>query len=265
MAIFRSTAVGAIAAAALLQLSARAGAESYPFAITVDSSRDSVAIICSGPNLRSSDCKEVPGRGARTVFYTAESTIFPVQGNWACAAFTACFLGNQLATHQFCGPNAGAAPKQVELVLRSPGGSSLSSNQISSCDEAAIGVPLLAHSVLGQTGEGDPTRAEDRDTYVFAGKAGEAVEVVLDRDGSTGSVGAVATLRLRSRGGAVLGEDTGPVPLRLKATLPGEVEVLVLRDGKANNALRGGYEISVTPASGDLEGRSLRPTENVEG
>ena len=265
MAISRTAAACAVAAAAVLQMPVRAGAASYPFAITVDSSRDSVAIICSGPNFRSRDCRTVLGRGARTVFYTAETTIFPVQGDWACAAFTSCFVGSQLATHRFCGPNAGPAPKQVELALRSSGGSTLSSNQASSCDEAAISTPILARSVLGQTGEADPTRSEDRDTYVFDGKAGEAVEVLLARDGSTGSAGAVATLRLRSRGGAVLGEETGPVPLRLKATLPGEVEVLVLRDGKAANALRGGYQISVTPASGELSGRSLRPTENVEG
>jgi hypothetical protein len=88
---------------------------------------------------------------------------------------------------------------------------------------------------------------------------------VLYRDGSTGSLGAVATLRLRGKSGAILGERSGPVPLKLKATLPGEVEIVVLRDRKAGNALRGGYALEVMPTSGDLGGRALRPSENVEG
>jgi hypothetical protein len=141
----RITAICAVTAVAVLETPLRAGAESYPFAITVEASRDKVAVICSGPYFRSSDCQEVPGRGKRTVFYTAESNIFPVQGDWGCVVSSSCFVGRDIDGLSFCGPGAGNAPKEVELTLRSDGGLKLSSNQASSC----TGTPIVARSVLG--------------------------------------------------------------------------------------------------------------------
>jgi hypothetical protein len=241
--------------------SAPAAAQDYPFAITVNSGRDKVTVQCFGPSFRDSGCLEVPGNGKRTEFYGAESGIFSPIGKWFCQVRTACAFARDLGTVDFCGPGVQGAPTNVELVLLNDGGTKLTSNQSPSC----FGVGTLAKSVLGQTGEADDTPAQDIDTYRFAGEAGEKIEVSLERDGSSGSLGAVATLRLRARGGAMLGEATGPVPLRLKATLPDEVEVIVLRDGKTGNALRGGYVIELKPVSGELGGRTLRPSENVEG
>ena len=251
--------IGTAMAVALLATSARAGAESYPFSIFVVGP-DKVGISCKGPASRASGCREIPAGSKRTVFYTAESGIISAIGDWSCVLTTGCSGGRQIDSVDFCGPGAGSAPKAVELTARSNAAVKMYSNQASSC----FGTPIVARSILGQTGEADSTPAQDTDTYRFAGKAGEKVEVSLDRDGSTGSLGAVATLRLRAQGGAVLVEETGPVPLRLKATLPGAVEVLVLRDGKAGNPLRGGYALELKPLSGDLDGRALRPTENVE-
>jgi hypothetical protein len=62
----------------------------------------------------------------------------------------------------------------------------------------------------------------------------------------------------------VLAEQTGAVPLALKGTLPGPVEIVVSRGPGGGNALRGGYELELAPASGDIGERRLRPTENVE-
>ena len=259
--MMRLWAPGWMGLAVLISVAEPAVAQDYPFALTVNSNRDKVAIRCNGPSFRDTGCKEVPGKGSRTVFYSAESGIFSPIGKWACSVSTACFLARNLASVDFCGPGVNAAPTSVELVLEFDGTTKVTSNQSPSC----FGIGTLAKSVLGQTGEADETPAQDTDTYRFAGKAGEKVEVSLERDGSAGSIGAVATLRLRAQGGAVLGEETGPVPLRLKATLPGEVEVLVLRDGQSGNPLRGGYALEMKPVSGDLDGRALRPTENVEG
>ena len=256
----RDLAIGAAVAVALMAAPARAGAESYPFSIFVVGP-DKVGITCKGPASRSSACKEIPAGSTRTVFYVAESGIISAIGDWSCVLTTGCGGGRQIDSVGFCGPGAGNSPKEVELTARSNVAVKMYSNQASSC----FGTPVVARSILGQTGEADATPAQDTDTYRFAGEAGEKVEVGLDRDGSTGSLGAVATLRLRAKGGAVLGEETGPVPLRLKATLPGEVEVVVLRDAKSGNPLRGGYALELKPASGELDGRALRPTENVEG
>jgi hypothetical protein len=249
--------LGMVALVAAKSMSPTARAESYPFALTAGVNLDTVAITCGGPWFRTSDCSVVPARGKRTVFYAAESGVLPVAGEWYCQADTKCSSGSFLGSVTFCGPGGGNAPKDVELTLYRD----LKSNQASSC----TGTRIVTRSVLGQTGEADDTPAQDTDTYRFPGKAGEKVEVKLERDGSTGSLGEVATLRLRAPDGASLGEATGPVPLRLKATLPGEVEVLVLRDGKTGSAFRGGYALEVKPLSGDLGGRTLRPTENVEG
>jgi hypothetical protein len=260
MAILRDTTIGAAFAVAILAMPARAEAESYPFSIFV-AGTGKVGISCEGPAFRSSGCTEIEAESKRTVFYTAEGGIISAVGDWKCVLKTSCFGGRQIDSVSFCGPGAGDAPNEVELTARSNFVVPMYSNQASSC----FGTPTVARSVLGQNGEADDTPAQDTDTYRFAGRAGEEIKVSLDRDGSTGSLGAVATLRLRAKGGALLGEETGPVPLRLEVSLPGEVEVVVLRDGKTGSALRGGYALEVKPLSGDLGGRTLRPTENVEG
>jgi hypothetical protein len=238
---------------------ARAGAESYPFSIFV-AGTGKVGISCEGPAFRFSGCTEIEAESKRTVFYTAEGGIISAVGDWKCVLKTSCFGGRQVDSVSFCGPGAGDTPNEVELTARSNFVVPMYSNQASSC----FGIPTVARSILGQNGEADESPAQDTDTYRFAGRAGEKATVSLDRDGSIGSLGAVATLRLRATGGPVLAERTGAVPLKLDATLPGDVDIVVLRDGRTGHGLRGGYALAVTPASGDLDGRALRPTGNVE-
>jgi hypothetical protein len=269
MTVLDKIVVGAVAAAAMLQMPGTAVAEKYRFAISVDLDySNTVGILCEGPVLRTSACRDVPD-GQRTVFYTADDYWTSPRGDWNCTLYSSCADRGIYHWVNFCGPGAGGSNSDVELTAAwapgedgpRAGGIRLTVNQASSC----AGTRIVTRSVLGQTGEADDTPAQDTDTYRFPGKAGEKVEVKLERDGSTGSLGAVATLRLRAPDGASLGEETGPVPLRLKATLPGDVEVVVVRDGKSGNALRGGYELEIAPASGDSGGRVLLPSSNVEG
>jgi hypothetical protein len=118
--------------------------------------------------------------------------------------------------------------------------------------------------VLGQNGEDDRTPAQDQDTYNFAGKAGEKVEITLDRDGSRGSAGKIATLRVRTASGSVLAQRTGSVPLSLELALPGPVEVVVRRQPGDGDAFRGYYALEVVAESGDIGDRQLKPSVNVE-
>ena len=54
---------------------------------------------------------------------------------------------------------------------------------------------IQANAILGHDGE-DATPGQDQDTFEFAGRPGERVTLTLDRDGSTGSLGERAILRV---------------------------------------------------------------------
>ena len=104
------------------------------------------------------------------------------------------------------------------------------------------------------------------DSFRFAGKAGDTIELVLDRDGAQGSDGKLARLRLRAAGGTALGEREGAVPLKLKATLPAAgsyvIEVAEVADGPGGEAFRGYYQLGVDSASNAEI--LLEPLESVE-
>lgn len=128
-------------------------------------------------------------------------------------------------------------------------------------DESCAGVAPITRSVLGFGGEDDGTR-QDVDAYVFAGKSHEQIEVEVDIDGASGGSNGVATLRLVDPPNTVLAEKKGNLPLRLKATLNGQVLVQVIRDASPG-AYRGFYTVELTP-SGARGNRQLMPTESVE-
>jgi hypothetical protein len=104
------------------------------------------------------------------------------------------------------------------------------------------------------------------DRFRFEGKAGDTIEVVLDRDGARGSDGELARLRLRGERGAALGEREGAVPLKLKATLPAAgsyvIEVAEVADRPGGEAFRGYYPLGVDSAS-DAK-ILLEPLDSVE-
>ena len=270
-------ALAAIGAMIALQLPNSAHADRYPFRLTWGGGAN-LYIKCDGPWHRSSGCLPIgPGSYGHHEFYYAEDGFFSAVGGWGCAILRnfAC-IGSRVDTVQFCGPGANGGPKEVEVKFEN---NKLTVNQPTKCTAAR------ATSVLGQNGEADRTPARDTDTYRFAGKPGEKVEVTLDRDGSGGSAGAVATLRVRAASGATLGQRTGAVPLTLKVTAPGAVEIDVrewrpgtcdeLLSGcdppECHESLRRGcdwlagyYDLEVIPQSGDIGERKLRPSSDVE-
>ena len=245
----------AIGAVAVLQSpSGPRASDSYPFLI---SSPGGVAhsIVCGGPWFRTSGCVPI-GSGAvqELEFYRARDTSFSPIGRWQCLVYRGDECASLMAMVDFCGPGVRGYPHSVHLKLAG----FLTVNQLGHCSWAQ------ATSVLGQNGEDGASPQQDIDTYSFAGKSGEAVDIKLGRDDSAGSAGDIATLRVRSPNGRVVAERIGAVPLALKATLSGPVEISVLRGPSGGAGLRGGYELEVVPASGDIGERKLRPTENVE-
>lgn len=230
---------------------------SFPFSIASSGGVD-LAIVCHGPWFRVSDCESTgPGVVSRRVFYQADNNFLSPIGQWDCVAypFGHCTRGTSIDLVTFCGPGERGSPTNVDLTFD---GKNLSVNQSATCASAHT------VSVLAYNGEEDASPAQDLDSYSFAGKPGEQVKVKLDRDGSAGSAGEVATLRVRAANGAVLGQRTGAVPLSLDLTLPGAVEIAVSRDPGNGDPLRGYYDLEVIPKSGGIGERKLRPTANVE-
>lgn len=226
-------------------------------------------IQCTGPWFRTSGCVEIKtdpsdpfGRIDNWNFYTAEDNfLFPITtGNWNCWVTTSgpdrsCDKHVQPTEVFFRIDNNTTA---VRLMAEWHGGFSVEGTAPPNARAVS------ARSVLGQNGEDDRTPAQDQDIYNFAGKSGEKVKVRLDRDGSAGSDGQIATLRVRTPMGNVLGERTGPIPLVLDVTLPGPVEIAVSRLPGKGNALRGYYTLEVAPRSGDSGERQLVPAASVE-
>lgn len=257
MTISGKAALAAIGAMAALQLPlAASAADQFPFQLSW-SGGSGLYIQCTGPWYRTSGCVRIgPGALDHQEFYRAEDTLFSAVGRWGCTIHgnDQCLSGKASAV--FCGPGGKGKSNTVELEY--DGGGTLTVNQSRTCGAA------LASSTLGQNGEADDSPAQDLDTYSFEGKPGEKVEITLDRDGSSGSAGEIATLRVRAANGAVLGQRQGAVPLVLAVTLPGTVEIAVSRGSGKGEAFRGGYEVEVAAQSGDIGARKLRPSSNVE-
>lgn len=233
---------------AVLQSMAAASAADIDFSLTTS---QEVEIRCNGPWARISPCAHLQASGAAQKFYTAEDNFLDPYGIWHCQV-------HKKVRREFCSV---AQLGFVEFCVLTPkvdlkwDGSSLTVNQTPRCRLAQ------ATSVLGQDGEDAETR-QDVDTFVFAGRSGEQVEVELAVDGSSGAINGEATLRVVDPPNTVLAEKKGSLPLRLKATLNGEVQVQVIR-GASPNAFRGFYTVEVTPPGG-VGQRLLRPTESVE-
>ncbi|MGD9508902.1 MAG: hypothetical protein AB7I59_00160 [Geminicoccaceae bacterium] len=251
--------IGLVGILVLCGLQAPAWAvDDVPFAIT---GVKEGTISCRGPGIsdivpRLSGCHRFDAQ-KRLLFYRADINIFSPFGPWRCSIFTNCGESDIPESPK---AEAGFCLSNDRVELKWDGGGSLTA------DQPLICTSTLTRSILGQTGEADDTPAQDVDSFTFAGKAGERVELVLDRDGSAGSAGEIATLRVRGGSGGVIGERTGPVPIRLELRLPGRVEITVARNGAkpGGNAFRGYYQLKVAPVSGELGGRLLVPAVDVE-
>lgn len=258
MVVSAKAALAALGAIVAVQLPlAASAADEFPFQLTW-SGGSGLYIQCVGPWYRTSGCVRIgPAALDHQEFYRAEDTLFSAIGRWGCTIHgnDQCLAGKASAV--FCGPGGNGKSSTVELAY--DGGGTLTVNQSRTCGAT------LASSTLGQNGEADDTPAQDVDTYSFEGKPGEKVEIVLDRDGSSGSAGDTATLRVRAANGASLGQRTGTVPLSLDVTLRGTIEVAVSIQPGNGEPLRGSYVLEIISKSGDIGERKLRPTNNVEG
>jgi hypothetical protein len=97
--------------------------------------------------------------------------------------------------------------------------------------------------------------------------AGEELEIVLDRDGSSGSDGSIARLRVRDAFGEPIDQETGPLPLTLNVTAPSDDGILIAIesvDADDGEAFRGGYTIEITSADGSVGDRLTAPRPDVE-
>lgn len=197
----------------------------------------------------------------RTLFYVAQDNVISPFGVWDC--YLTIGRGPQDAHLQdkisFC-----VDRRNIKVELQSSG------------DKLSVDAPLYvsgsgceadegiqANAILGHDGE-DATPGQDRDTFDFAGRPGERVTLKLDRDGSIGSLGTGALLRVLNQGGGEIARRRGALPLKLDLTLPGPVQIVVQREGETRDSFRGGYRLTVKPASGRAARRVLLPGEDVE-
>jgi hypothetical protein len=244
--------VGAIAA---LQPSASAAAD-IPFTITWSGGTFHGVICVQLAPFRRTPCLKIgPGAEDHREIYRADDTVLSAAGQWGCTLYRFDTCSQARDGIGFCSVGGPDQSRSVDLFYDDK---NLTVNRPRKCAVATVS------GVLGFNGEDDETPRQDLDTYSFAGKAGEKVAVKLDRDGGSGSLGEVATLRVRTPAGAVLGQRIGPVPLSLELTLPGPVEITALRQSGDGEPFRGYYALEVAPASGDVGDRQLKPTANVE-
>jgi hypothetical protein len=130
------------------------------------------------------------------------------------------------------------------------------------------------------TGAGSAADGRDTDTWLYHGKAGEAVAVRLEVDPDVGGFGEAARLRVETTGGQALANRAGPLPLEARLTLPstGTIRLVALGPPRALAAatsagggggggatpFHGGYRLLVTDPAGGGTGGQLEPLHDVE-
>lgn len=224
-----------------------------PFTISTPQAVPSAKLRCRGPWLRESSCVTIQTGEDHTRFYCADQTVLSMWGRWHCTIFssTDSCKGDALARADFCIESDG--PNELDLLWIGGGGLIVDAPACSSIEAAGF----LGHNASG---------AGDRDVFDLAGRPGERLRISLDRDGTAGGTGEVATLAVKSKAGAELGRRTGKLPLTFDVTLADAGAVLAVggAQGESGDSYRGGYVLSVRPASGKAGERLLRPRPNVE-
>jgi hypothetical protein len=237
-----------------------ARADEIPFTITTPAGIAAQSLHCVGPFLRRSECTDLHGGDDHRVFYSAEKNIFPPFGQWTCALYELNSLCREtLASIHFC--IADSSPPQVDLSV--VGNTRQLKVNAQLCSTSSALSTITANAVLGHDGE-DARRAQDLDTWDLRGTPGERVVLTLDRDGSAGSTGETALLRVLNQGGGAIARRRGLLPIELNLTLPGPVQIIVQRQADAGDTFRGGYSLAVRLLSSSDVSERLTPSENVE-
>ena len=242
---------------------------------------DAVCIEVDGPWFRTSGQVLISPQVTNVNFYYAEINLFSPYGEWK---FNLFFPDSRGLCEKGLGDYSGSyvrctvseSDQWLSLSYGSAGfqvaGASCRPTSAIAAAATADPVTAVAAAFLGHdepaAQTGGPARGKaprGSDHFRFAGRAGDAVELVLDRDGARGSVGEIARLSLRGKAG-VLGKRQGAVPLRLKATLPAaghyEIEVAEAESGVGREPFRGHYHLRVTSGSGTAI--LLEPLRSVE-
>lgn len=200
-----------------------ARADEVPFTITAPAVIVALSVHCVGPFLRRSECADLYGGEDHRVFYGAEKNVFPPFGQWTCSLYEPNSLCREaLNSLHFC--IADDSPAQVNLSISGDAPQLKVNAQL--CGTGSAVSTVAAHSVLGQDGE-DASREQDLDTWDVGGRPGERIVLTLDRDGSTGSTGGTALLRVLNQGGGEIARRRGVLPIELNLTLPGPVQIIV--------------------------------------
>ena len=252
-----------------------------PFYVTNDTNNQ-ICVAADGPWFRTSGQRLIGPQVTGVNFYSAEINIFSPYGLWTIDEFAPNPSG--VCERPLCCVSANAY--HCDVNERWSSAISLSVDRFGAFRVAGADcVPVAAAATAAATTAGASTVAaagflghneqepgaaagtpRGSDHFRFEGRAGDTVELVLDRDGARGSMGKVAQLSLRGGGGGVLGKRRGAVPLQLKATLPAagryRVEVAEVDGGSGGEPFRGHYRLRVTSGSGTAI--LLEPLRSVE-
>lgn len=220
-------------------------------------------IECDGPWARSGSGGPFNPGVQNDNFYTSDNSLFSAFGNWTCklqpatpATPDGCdFVDDPLDTVNFCLQDVGAANTSVNLTI--------SDNDLSVSNTGTLCNSTAARSFLGHA---PSPKTKDQDVFLFEGKQGEAVQVMLEPDGAAGHKGEIARLILREEGGEVLGAERGALPLEISATLPraGHYRIVVAEVHKSASdaGFVGFYRLRFTSSSAATV--LLEPLRSVE-
>jgi hypothetical protein len=251
--LWKAMMLGALAVAGLPPMSPAHAENEFLFFI---GSIDPGFVICRGPYFRTSKCTLVSRNTQQPkLFYQANDNLFsPFRQDWTCEMhnFHEC-TDSPKSTVKFCLENS-------DVILQYNNAKSFTVNQP---DPGCVGIAPRTRSVLGFDGE-DATPRSDIDTFDFTGKSGETLEVTLERDGASGSIGSEATLRVQDPSGGTLAEDTGTLPLRVELHVNGPVAVSVLKRSGEGSGLSRRLRAERGAQGGQIGSRALRPRHNVE-
>lgn len=247
-----------------------AGCE-IPFLVTTGSSLNGATDLqCLGPWFRSSPDIELQTSQNQAQFYCADTdVVFPAHGLWDCG------LNEYTLQTSFCVEDDG--PVLVTVTGQTPPTVTSVAGVRYPAPVCNIGEPCscpknAVESYIGNPGGGKAAAASietvgdgDVDTFIWRGRGGAPLTVTLDVDRSAGGKGREAILRVVDASGHVIGVDTGPLPLKVKGSVPASGTFrIIVTEARGDEAFRGNYRL-VAEALGIRRGRSLEPQQNVEG
>ncbi len=219
---------------------------------------------CVGPFFRNSGTIRIAAFSApsppRVHFYSAQINAFSPFGLWNCSVGLGPGFPNSFSSGCI---EAKSPPYEFNVTARNtpPNPTIVLHVGQNSCSRAAT---VLAAAYLGNARMPGQT---SQSAFLVNGTAGDAVTVTLDRDGSKGSTGEIAQLRVVATGGAMLAQQQGALPLALQATLPSsgtfEIDAVETPEAAAGSGgpFHGYFTLEVSSSESPVELGPLPPTQ----